>query len=172
MNNLYLIGMMGSGKTTLGRRLAEALRREFVDLDAHNEARCGMSTSEQFARYGEAGFREREAETLRLLAEEKEGAVVATGGGIVLLDENVRRMRESGAICFLMRTPEHIMESLDAASRPLLREDPSKLFSIYEARRPRYLSAADHIIENDGTEEAGLAALIAWAKTAPERSKR
>ncbi|MGI8575670.1 MAG: shikimate kinase, partial [Egibacteraceae bacterium] len=98
--NLVLVGMMGSGKTAVGRLLAERLERAFVDLDEEIASAAGCPVVELFEREGENGFRAREAEAVAAVAA-RTGQVVATGGGVVLDPANIAALRASGAVVWL-----------------------------------------------------------------------
>lgn len=154
--NLILIGMPGSGKTTIGQRLAKELGRDYVDCDAEIVRRAGMSIPEIFAGQGEAAFRNLEAEVIADVCKEK-GRVIATGGGAVLREENVRAMRQNGVVLMLERN----IDALPMDGRPLS-SGRQALYAMWEARAPRYRAAADHIIDNNNTIESATA----MAKTA------
>jgi shikimate dehydrogenase len=142
MKNIVLIGLSGSGKSTLGARVAERFKLDFFDTDAEAEKRAGMSVSEIFSERGEARFRELEAESAAAAAR-REGCVIATGGGVILREENMRALRQNGLVVFLDRPPAQIAESLDARARPLLAADPGHIHRLSLARRERYLACAD-----------------------------
>ncbi len=123
MNNVVLVGFMGSGKSTVGRMLAERTNRSFVDLDDDIAADAGRSISEIFADEGEAGFRQREAHSLRR-ALNKRDIIVAAGGGAPLPDENWRQMRDGNCVVSLMAEPAELARRLNGSSgRPLLQPD-------------------------------------------------
>lgn len=113
--NIVLIGFMGTGKTAVGRLLAIKLGREFLDTDAEIERRLGKSVARIFAEDGEARFRDEEAALCRLLAD-RQGLVIATGGGTVLNPENVYNLRRSGILIALSATPEEIYRRVASAS--------------------------------------------------------
>jgi len=119
--NIILTGFMASGKTTIGRLLAGRLGYEFVDTDHLIEDRCDQTIAEIFREKGETAFRTMEADVARELGD-KEGLVIATGGGLVLYPANVAALRIQGRIFCLVATPEVIMAraSRDASVRPLL----------------------------------------------------
>lgn len=123
--SIFLIGMMGAGKTTIGRLLAQAVGFEFIDCDREIEARAGASVATIFAIEGEEGFRRREAALLDELTQRR-GIVLATGGGAVLRAENRRVLRERGLVVHLHATVEEIVRRTRRdTSRPLLQtEDP------------------------------------------------
>lgn len=160
-NNLYLIGLPGSGKTTLGAALAEALRRPFADLDAWIEGRVGLPIPQIFAERGEPAFRDEESAAL-LAATKESGLVIATGGGIVLRPENVALMRESGNIIWLDRPVERIIGDIRPGGRPLLAGDAARrLRELAAQRNDLYAQAADARLANDSAPQAALAAALA-----------
>ena len=150
MNNVVLVGFMGSGKSTVGRVLAERTNRSFVDLDDDIAADAGRSVAEIFADEGEAGFRQREAQSLRR-ALDKQDIIVAAGGGAPLADENWRRMREGNCVVSLMAQPVELARRLNGSKgRPLLERDvPSAIATLLPNRLSRY-AAADLVIATDG----------------------
>src|SRR5215213_3917547 len=143
--NLYLVGMMGAGKTTIGRLLARRLKLRFVDSDHEIERRCGVKVPLIFDIEGEAGFRCRESQTLADLTA-LEGIVLATGGGAVLADENRRYLSARGTVIYLCAQPEDLYERVrQDRNRPLLATpDPlARLRELYVQRDPLYREAAD-----------------------------
>jgi shikimate kinase len=147
--NLYLIGMMGAGKTTVGRTLARRLKLRFVDSDHEIEVRCGVKIPVVFEIEGEAGFRAREAQTIAELTR-LDGIVLATGGGVVLLPENRELLAARGTVVYLRATPEHLYERVrQDRNRPLLATaDPlARLRELYTERDPLYRSIADLVID-------------------------
>lgn len=145
--NLILIGMPGSGKSRIGKALAEGMNRPFVDLDGEIVKRAGKSISEIFAEDGEAGFRALERDIIRDACKEK-GAVIATGGGAVLRADNVRAMRQNGRLCLLTRD----LDVLPLEGRPLSKS-PEALREMWRFREPFYRKAADFTIENDAAPD-------------------
>lgn len=148
MENIVLIGMPSSGKSTVGRALAERLGKRFADSDALVTERIGMPIADYFAQHGEAAFREREQEAVADLAATG-GQVIATGGGAILRPENVTALRRSGRLVFLDRSPEKLIATAD---RPLA-SDREALRRRYEERYDLYCAAADLHIDGDGTVE-------------------
>lgn len=148
MENIVLIGMPSSGKSTVGRALAERLGKRFADSDALVTERIGIPIADYFAQRGEAAFREREQEAVADLAATG-GQVIATGGGAILRPENVTALRRSGRLVFLDRSPEKLIATAD---RPLA-SDREALRRRYEERYDLYCAAADLHIDGDGTVE-------------------
>jgi len=119
--HIYLIGFMGAGKTTVGKMLARALNREFIDLDERIEQEVGLRIPEIFEAGGEALFRQRESEALRNISRSR-GKVIATGGGVVLASRNRETMKRSGVTVYLSWPVEVLFQRIHAsADRPLLR---------------------------------------------------
>lgn len=144
--NIVLIGMPGSGKSTVGRLVAEATGKEFIDTDEEIERREGRTIPEIFKSEGEEGFRRMEK---ALLAEigQRSGQVIATGGGCVTIEENYRNLHQNGRIVWLQRR----LEDLETTGRPISESRP--LEEIYEERRAQYEEFADFAIDGDKGEE-------------------
>ena len=155
-SNIFLVGMMGAGKTTLGKALAHRMDYEFLDTDRVLVERTGVPIATIFEIEGEAGFRRRESGVVAEIAR-REGCVVATGGGIVLTEENRRVMRESGTVVYLRARLENLWErTRHDTTRPLLSTpDPrGTLESLLEQREPLYRDAA-HVIVDTGSQSSG-----------------
>ena len=154
--SLYLVGMMGSGKTSTGRPLAERLGYGFVDADAVIEQAAGCSIPDIFDRDGEAGFRSLESQVLSAISQ-RHSLVVATGGGVVTQPENWG-MLHSGIVIWLDVVPDQLLQRLNADStvRPLLQtSDPeAALNALLNERRPLYAEADLTVVINDETPEA------------------
>jgi shikimate kinase len=153
--NIFLVGMMGSGKSTLGRSLAQRLRMPFADTDRVLVERTGVPVTTIFEIEGEAGFRRRESAVLAELAAGDE-QVVATGGGAVLSADNRSLMRSAGTVIYLRARLDHLWErTRHDSSRPLLATaDPrATLERILQARDPLYREVA-HIVVDTGTQSA------------------
>lgn len=144
VTNLVLIGMPGSGKSTLGRLAARLLSRPFLDADTIIAEKAGMSIPEIFEKEGEAGFRRRETEVLSELGKQS-GVVIATGGGAVLRQENLPLLRQNGWICRLRRP----VEELPMEGRPLS-ASLQRLKEMEVEREPYYAAAADETLTNAG----------------------
>jgi len=149
--NLFLVGPMGSGKTTIGRQLANLLQRDFFDSDHEIVRRTGASIPLIFDIEGEAGFREREVAAIDDLSQ-RQGIVLATGGGAVLRSENRTALRGRGTVIYLYADPDQLLQRTGRdRNRPLLQtEDPkAKLESLMAERDPLYREVADIIIYTD-----------------------
>lgn len=157
--NLYLIGMSGCGKTTLGKALAERTGKAYVDTDDLVVQRSGKSIAQLFAQ-GEAVFREQERLAI-LQASQLQNAIVATGGGAILSDANLGAMQTTGIVCLIDRPIQAIAQSCDRQSRPLLQKDADALYRIYESRAARYAFAADVTVNNAESPQQALDELIA-----------
>ena len=147
--NIFLVGLMGAGKSTVGRLLARRLSKRFVDTDHEIEKRNGVTIPVIFEIEGEDGFRRREQEVLADLAQEQ-GLVLSTGGGIVLRPENREALRNHGFVVYLNARPELLAErTKHDRSRPLLNvEDPlSRLRQLHAVRDPLYREVAHAIVE-------------------------
>ena len=153
--NIVLTGMPSCGKTTVGKALAAALSRPFYDADEEIVREAGQSIPELFAREGEAAFREREARVIETRLAGKTGCVIATGGGAVLREENIRLLRQNGRIFFLDRSPEKLTPTGD---RPTA-SDAAALRRRYEERYPLYCERCDRRIPADGSVEAVVCAV-------------
>ena len=147
--NLFLVGLMGAGKTTLGRQLARRLDKRFVDADHELEARLGVTIPTIFEIEGEAAFRDREVQTLGELAL-MENIVLSTGGGVVLRAENRELLKTSGTVLYLHVDPAMLYERVrHARHRPLLHGDTrARLDELYAQRDTLYREVADHVIDS------------------------
>ena len=159
MKNIVLIGMMGSGKTTCGRLLAERLGRPFVDCDEVIEGFAGRSIPEIFETDGEEGFRELESAVIKELSRQ-EGLIIATGGGAVLRQANVSALRDNGVIVFLNRPAGEIFDSVAMDGRPLAQEGKEAFEATFRRRLPIYRTAADAMIFDFSTPEATAAEIM------------
>ena len=151
--NLVLVGMPGSGKSTLGRLAAERLGRQFVDLDAEIEKTQGPIPA-IFARQGEAAFRDMESQTVRRFGRES-ALVIATGGGAVLRKENVRALRQNAVVAWIRRPAEQ----LNMEGRPLS-ADMEALLRMEQQRTPLYRAAADFDVQNDAAPQQALERIL------------
>jgi shikimate kinase len=147
--NIFLVGMMGAGKTTVGRLLANQLGKVFQDCDHEIEVRTGVRVSVIFEIEGEPGFRKREAEELRRLAA-LENIVLATGGGAVLDPDNRALLKARGLVVYLHAQPKDLWQrTRHDKSRPLLRsaDRRARVEELYGARDSLYREAADLVVD-------------------------
>jgi shikimate dehydrogenase len=142
--NIVLVGIPASGKSTVGTILADKLSREFIDTDSMIEEAEGMSIPEIFTKYGEKYFRDRESEAVSA-ASAKTSTVIATGGGAILRNENVKALKQNGKIYFIDRPLKSLIPTED---RPLS-NDRESIKKRYEERYGLYLSASDVRINAD-----------------------
>lgn len=149
MHNLILVGMPGSGKTTVGSLLAASLGRPFYDADGEIEKKLGCSIPAFFAQRGEAAFRAVETEVLAELGK-RSGCVIATGGGCVTRGENYDLLHQNGEIIWLRRS----LTELPVEGRPV--SQSRSLPELYREREPAYRRFADFCVENEATPEAAV----------------
>ena len=152
VQNLFLIGPMGAGKTTVGRQLADYYRKEFIDSDLEIQRRTGVDIPTIFEFEGEAGFRQREHGVIDELTA-RDGIVLATGGGAVINEENRKLLSSRGVVIYLHCTAEQQYERTHRdKNRPLLQtQDPlAKLKSLMAERDPLYRQTADLFISTEG----------------------
>lgn len=145
-----LIGLPGSGKTTIGRHLARVWKLRFVDTDVVIEQRLGCSIKAYFSSHGEAAFRDVESQVLAELLQEPEVTVLSTGGGAVLRDVNRMQMKRFSTVFYLQSLPEDIARRLrNDTTRPLMQgENPLKrLRELQQVRAPLYLETAHYVID-------------------------
>jgi shikimate kinase len=163
--SLFLIGYRGTGKSTVGRLLADRLGRPLVDSDALIEAAAGCSIAELFARAGEAAFRDLEEAVLADVCRQP-GRVVATGGGVVLREANRRRLREAGLVAWLTADAETIAERLagdpsTADRRPALTSGGrAEVEALLRQREPLYRECAGVTVATAGQSPEAVAAAI------------
>jgi shikimate kinase len=164
-DNIFLVGMMGAGKSTVGKAIARRLGRDFIDCDREIVERTGVPIATVFEIEGEEGFRRRESSVLAELAGRK-AAVIATGGGAVIAEENRRLMRSHGTVVYLRASLDHLHErTRHDSSRPLLAGGNRRatLSALLEAREPLYLEAADLVVESGAQSASSLAAKVIMA---------
>lgn len=152
MKNIFLIGFMGSGKSTVASYLAENYGMEIIEMDQLIVEREGMSIPDIFSQKGEPYFRDAETNLL-IEIQSEENKVVSCGGGVALRERNVEEMKKGGKIILLNAKPETILERVkDDDNRPLLRGNKNVDFisNMMEQRRPKYEGAADFVIQTDG----------------------
>ncbi len=161
--SLALVGFMGTGKTAVGRLLAQKLGKDFIELDAMIEQKAGRSIPEIFRQDGEAGFRQLEIEITRAVAGRK-NTVIACGGGIVLNTINIDRLRQECIIVCLTASPSVILKrtSVDKDERPLLAtaDRLRQIKELLKFRRPFYERAADITVNTSRLKAEAVAGLI------------
>lgn len=151
MKNIFLIGFMGTGKSTVARCMREKFHMEIIEMDELIAEREGMSIPEIFGKYGEEYFRDLETKFL-VEIQEKDNFVVSCGGGIVLRQQNIKEMKKNGNIVLLTASPETILERVKYDNkRPLLRgkKNVEAIREMMEARRESYEGVADITIHID-----------------------
>jgi len=160
--NVFFVGLMGAGKTTVGRAVARRLDRPFFDSDHEIEGRTGARIPVIFELEGEAGFREREAQVIAELTG-RSGIVLATGGGAVLRPENRAALHERGFVVYLRANPHDLwLRTRRDKNRPLLQtEDPkARLEALYEVRDPLYRECAHFVVETGRPSVNGLVNMV------------
>jgi shikimate kinase len=145
IKNIVLTGIMGCGKTTIGKKIATKLSMEFLDLDYYIEEKWGR-IPELFL-HGEEHFRNIESIAVSE-AGNKEHTVIATGGGIIKRDKNIFSLKRNGIIFFIDRPIEDIMKDIEISERPLLLDGKEKLLNIYKDRYQKYIETCDFHIKN------------------------
>ena len=162
MARIFLIGPMGSGKSSVGKSLARKLQFEFYDSDREIEARCGVDIPTIFEFEGETGFRKRERKVLAELAE-LDNAVIATGGGAILNRANRKTLRDSGHVILLAVDLEEQLRRVSLnKNRPLLQvgDVETKLRNLMEERRSLYESTAHHVVSTNSSRMQNVVAKI------------
>ena len=165
--NLFLVGLPGAGKSTLGRQLARRLGKTFIDADAELERKLGVTIATIFEIEGEAAFRDREEAALVELAA-LANIVLATGGGVVIRAANRERLQANGTVVYLHAPPETLRErTRRSRHRPLLNTaDPgARLVELYSARDPLYREVAGCVVESGRDEIARFARQLEAAQS-------
>lgn len=162
---VVLIGMMGSGKTTIGRMLARKLNRSFLDTDRELERRAGQTVRQIFTQQGEDAFRHMETELLQELVEWQRSSVIACGGGIVARVENVGLLKQIGTVIWLSMSSDNLVERLHYSrrqGRPLLQTEhwPQVVRQLMAERAASYRRAADVTLAVDGMAPSQVVAEI------------
>lgn len=159
---IYMIGMMGAGKTTVGRTLAQRIGWDFIDMDREIEREQGKRISEIFSSEGEPAFRAMETDLLKRLAGRRR-TVIATGGGAALSPENQRLLAQSGLVIYLRVSPDDVLARTQGdATRPNLMADDkrARIESLLEIRSPIYCATADISFRSSGASSGSLVAKI------------
>jgi shikimate kinase len=151
MENIFLIGFMGAGKSTIARELQKRLNMNLVEMDARLVEEQGMSINDIFAQYGEEHFRDIESQLILTIGDEG-NTVVSCGGGVVLRPQNTEYMKKSGKVVYLKTSPETIFERVRySTDRPILNGNMNVEYiaGLLEKRRPLYEGAADITVVTD-----------------------
>ena len=151
MKNIVLIGIMGCGKTTISKLLAEKLQRPVIDIDEYIVEKYNQSINEMFA-ISEDYFRQNETACCKDLAD-IQGHIISTGGGVILKKENIDYLKKNGIVFYIDRPIDNIIEDVHVASRPLLQEGPQKLYDLDKQRHQLYLDVCDYHLINDSSLE-------------------
>ena len=165
--NIFLVGFMGSGKTSLGRALSEILEIDFFDTDELITRMQKMSIADIFSRYGEKFFRDRESEVLEFLGQKEPGTcIISTGGGAVMREKNWMAFNENGTVIYLDITVEEVYRRLKKTEdRPIIKpilklENPlEKIEELLKERKP-YYARADIIVDATGKSPQKIAAEV------------
>ncbi len=148
-DNIFFVGLMGAGKTTIGKMLAKKLKKTFYDTDQEIEKKLGVKVSVIFDLEGEEGFRKRETQMIDELTRKK-NIILATGGGVVLSAENRALLKERGKVIYLNAKPQHLAKRMAYdKDRPLLQQGNmlDTLNQLYKDRHPLYLNVASFIVD-------------------------
>jgi len=151
-SNIFLVGPMGAGKTSVGKQLAKVLKRDFIDSDKEIEDRTGVNIPTIFDIEGESGFRVRESQVIDDLSQQSQ-IVLATGGGAVLDPQNQKYLMSRGIVFYLHASIDQLFQRTHRdRNRPLLQTDnpKQKITELLAIRDPIYRSVADFVIETDG----------------------
>lgn len=161
MKNIVLIGMSGSGKTTIGKMLSDKLSMTFKDTDEMIEKKEGKKIKDIFENSGEKYFRDLETQIAKEASEFQE-YVISTGGGMILREENMEYLKKNSVVVYLKRSVDSIKKTMDASNRPLLQEGLEKLFEMERIRTPLYEKYADLVVLNEAEPEKTAAAIIKY----------
>lgn len=166
-SSIILVGLMGAGKSSVGRRLADYLGYPFVDMDAYLSSCSGMSIPDLFIRYGETAFRDQEEAALTALVHQPKRQVVSTGGGVVLRAASRLIMRQQGQVLYLHAPVPTLIDRLqrtDVRQRPVLGSREGlvmRVENLYKVRDPLYREVAHAVVETDGLTPKQLAHRLA-----------
>ena len=148
-DNIFFVGLMGAGKTTIGKLLAKKLKKTFYDTDHEIEKKLGVKVSVIFELEGEEGFRKRETQMIDELTNKK-NIILATGGGAVLNEENRRLLKERGKVIYLNAKPQNLAKRMAFdKDRPLLQQGNmlDTLNNLYKERHPLYLGVSSFVVD-------------------------
>lgn len=159
--NIVLIGLMGSGKTTIGKKLSSMLKMDFIDSDEEIEKIYGPIKS--LFEKGEEYFRDIESQRIEALSQ-KNNTIISTGGGVVLRTANMEALRQNGIIFFLDRPVDEIINEIDISGRPLLKDGAEELRKLQKEREHLYFEQSDYLIECSDMESAASEIASVWNK--------
>ena len=157
--HIFIIGMPGAGKTTVGKALAKRLGLDFKDVDEEIQSKTGKSIQNIIIYDGEEEFRKYEYQAIQEIVAQKP-SVIATGGGTVMSDDTVTLMKNNGIIVFVHRGVQSILEDLDLEIRPLVKESIEYIFRVYEERYPIYESVCNIKIANESSVADTVEAIV------------
>ncbi len=157
--NIVLTGIMGCGKTTIGKMLSDKLNMRFIDIDEYIEQKYGK-IAEIFLK-GEEYFRDVEHDAVVDISQMQNG-VIATGGGVVKRQDNIASLKKNGIIFFIDRPIEHIIEDVDISTRPLLKNGRNEITKIFNERYPLYKKTCDIHIMNTTSLQDAASCIIDW----------
>lgn len=167
--NVFLIGIMGAGKTTVGKELGKEMNMDFIDVDRYVEKKSKTTVNEMF-KNGEDYFRDKEAEAIKELCN-FDNKIISCGGGVIKREENIKSIRESGFVIYLDRPIDNILETINIEKRPLLKEGKEKLYAIYEERKDIYEKACHMHYKSDGNIRRTVRELIKVIESKINREK-
>lgn len=156
--NIVLIGMMGAGKTTLGKKIASLKNMDFIDVDEYIVDKSEMSINDMF-KFGEDFFRDKETEAIKELSC-KDNTVISCGGGVVKRKINSEILKQYGKIIYIDRPVECILKDINAEERPLLKDGSDKLYQLYNERKELYEKCCDYRVINDEDEESCIIKIL------------
>lgn len=160
MNNIYLIGMPGCGKSTIGKIISKRLKLKHIDADEYLENKYSQTIPNIFSLYGEDDFRKKESTVIEELSK-MNNLLVSTGGGVVVKDRNKEIMKNSGAVVFIDTTPDNILKNSSLSGRPLLK-DKNRIYEIYKSRIDLYKDFADIVIDNNSSIDTAANEIIKY----------
>lgn len=167
--NVFLIGIMGAGKTTVGKELGKEMNMDFIDVDRYVEKKSKTTVNEMF-KNGEDYFRDKESEAIKELCN-FDNKIISCGGGVIKREENIKSIRESGFVIYLDRPIDNILETINIEKRPLLKEGKEKLYAIYEERKDIYEKACHMHYKSDGNIRRTVRELIKVIESKINREK-
>lgn len=154
--NIVLIGMSGAGKSTVGMALSYKLKMPFVDMDNYIAQKENMTIPDIFQTYGSEYFRDLETAAAERIGLHYRNTIVSSGGGVVLRPENMQYLKKHGVVIYINRSVDHILSTLKTENRPLLKDNPERLYAMYEERHSLYLKYADVVVANYADFKSGV----------------